>query len=683
MIGWLLLQTQLAGFAFGPLDQWQWRNPLPNYGEVLTANGLLGVTYANGTFVAFGNQGTIVSSVDGTNWTSQTLGPLYGPGISYGLSAMAWGNGLWVAVGRLYFQYFGDFPVILTSPDLTNWTTQTGPAEVSEFSGIVYANGLFVAAGDGYDPLWQLGFGAIATSPDGINWTPQNSGSGYQLNNIMYGNGLFVADGPSAAILTSPDGTNWTDYAAEVQWMGGMWMPWSGPQWSSDTMVYADGLYVLCGEEDGILVSPDGSTWTNLVSPTNASCVTYNNKMFLAISSDQIQTSTNGVKWKGRGEWEGGTSIQGLCYGNGVFVAVGGGLLAVSTDGINWNVRNKVSSVTTSTLQAAAYGGGTFVAVGEGETIVCSQDGAQWSASSSSRGNSTLWAVAYGGGSFVAVGDGGLILSSQDGVDWAAVSPVETNSLSGVAYGDGLFVAIGSAGVVLSSANDSLWVLEASGFTNDLQGLAYGDGLFVAGAGDGVLTSPDGAVWTLDNFEAGTNVTGLAYGNGVFVAVGESGLILSSSDGVDWATNSSGTSADLDSVTYGGGVFLVTGPSGLLLSSTNGADWISRNSGTINNLWGAAFGQNTFVVVGDSGTILQSGALSSLGARLSPAPGWTNGAFLLSLSAPLGGQWEIQGSTDLRNWTSLGTVTVTNALMPIVDTGATNFHERLYRAVSR
>jgi hypothetical protein len=688
MIGWLLLQIQLVSFASNPLDQWQWRNPLPDSGNALTANGLWGVTFANGTFVAVGNQGTIVSSVDGTNWTSQTLGPIYGPGTWYSLWAVAWGNGLWVGVGTGGpnpgdINVGVNFPVVVTSPDLVNWKTQAVPADVSYLMGIIYTNGLFVTVGGAYDPLYQDTFGVVATSPDGANWTLQNSGTSDTLGDIIYGNGLFVANSWWATIITSPDATNWTEYAAEVFSGGpnGRWMPWNAPAFSSSDMVCADGLYLLCGGfGDGILCSPDGINWTNLVATNNASCITYNNEMVLAIG-DQISTSTNGMNWKSRGKWA-GAGVNALCYGNGTFVAVGIGLLAVSTDGIHWTHRDQASSVTTSALQAAAYGGGTFVAVGENGTIVSSQDGAQWSAASSSAGNSTLWAVAYGGGSFAAVGDGGLILSSQDGVDWTAASPVETNSLSGVAYGDGLFVAVGSTGVTLTSTNDSLWALEDSGIRNDLQGLAYGGGLFVAGAGDEFLTSPDGAVWTVENFEPGTNVAGLAYGNGVFAAVGDSGLILISSDGVNWATNSSGTSADLYSVTYGGGTFLITGSSGVLLSSTNGADWVSRNSTTDNNLWGAAFGQNTFIVVGDSGTILQSGALFLLGAQLSPVPGWTNGAFILSLSAPVGGQWEIQGSTDFQNWTPLGMITITNTPMPFIDTGATKFSQRFYRAVS-
>ena len=43
------------------LDNWHWRNPLP------TGNGLWGVTYGNGLFVAVGESGTILTSPDGAS----------------------------------------------------------------------------------------------------------------------------------------------------------------------------------------------------------------------------------------------------------------------------------------------------------------------------------------------------------------------------------------------------------------------------------------------------------------------------------------------------------------------------------------------------------------------------------------------------------------------------------------
>jgi photosystem II stability/assembly factor-like uncharacterized protein len=60
------------------------------------------VTYGNGTFVAVGRNGTILTSRDGVNWTRRTS-----PTRDW-LNSVTYGNGRFVAVG--------DYGTILTSP---------------------------------------------------------------------------------------------------------------------------------------------------------------------------------------------------------------------------------------------------------------------------------------------------------------------------------------------------------------------------------------------------------------------------------------------------------------------------------------------------------------------------------------------------------------------------------------
>jgi hypothetical protein len=671
--GLLFLGTRLAGFASGALDQWQWRNPVP-IGNLLTA-----ITYANGTFAAVGDSGEVAASQDGTNWASQSLGPVYGVGLAYGAEGIAWGNGVWVLVGFGNYNDVGpygisDFGVIMTSPDLITWTPRAAPQSASDLSllGIAYANGLFVAVGCAYDAVWGTNYGAILTSPDGVHWTLQDSGtSDTNLKKVIYGNGLFVAVCSDGRILTSRNGVSWTAQQA-----------YSGGDVGFDCATYWNGMY-LTGCSVGILASTDGATWTNWVSSVPVKAIACSDGLLVAVGyNNSVQTSTNGLKWTQRGTVA-PDGILDLSYGNGRFVAVGEGALAVSTNGVDWD--DLGSAVTTTVLDDVAYGQGTFVAVGDGGVILRSADGVRWSVSASSWGRVLfMTAVAYDGGVFVAGGDSGTILASTDGLDWLAATNAGDTQVQDFAYGAGKFVAVGTQGVILTSANGSTWAPQNAGLTANLRGAAYGNGLFVVGTGSGFLTSTDAVAWTEQDLTVpGANVAGLGYGNGLFVAVGSGGLILTSTDAVDWVTSASGTTADLNRVAYGDGTFLITGWSGTLLTSTSGADWVSRNSGTMSTLRGAAFGQGTFVVVGDFGAILQSGVLPSLGARLTPVPGWTDGVFGLSLSASLGGQWEVQASTNLLNWTPLGTITITNAVMPFTDTGAANFHQRFYRAVSR
>jgi hypothetical protein len=74
-------------------------------------------------------------------------------------------------------------------------TTWTLPNLGDSLEGVAYGNGLFVAVGDG---------GTILTSRDGVSWTRRTSGTSNQLEGVAYGNGTFVAVGWYGTILTSP-----------------------------------------------------------------------------------------------------------------------------------------------------------------------------------------------------------------------------------------------------------------------------------------------------------------------------------------------------------------------------------------------------------------------------------------------------------------------------------------------
>src|SRR5438034_1114088 len=83
-----------------PLNQWYLRNPSP------TGYGLSGIAYGNGVFVAVGNSGIVLTSVDGISWSDARPVP-------YTLRGVTFGNGLFVAVA-----WTGQ---ILSSTNATQW----------------------------------------------------------------------------------------------------------------------------------------------------------------------------------------------------------------------------------------------------------------------------------------------------------------------------------------------------------------------------------------------------------------------------------------------------------------------------------------------------------------------------------------------------------------------------------
>jgi hypothetical protein len=204
----------------------------PVMDDVLT-NQLNAVTYSSvdDLFVAVGNAGTVITSPDGTTWTTRASGTtntLYG--VTYSSA-----DDLFVAVGTL--------GTVLTSPDGTTWTTRTS-GTTSILLRVTYSSTLFVAVGS---------IGTVITSPDGTTWTTQTSGTANELWGVTYSptDDLFVAVGGIGTIITSPDGVTWTTRTS------GTTNALNGVTYSS-----ADDLFVAVGEVGTIITSPDGMTWT-------------------------------------------------------------------------------------------------------------------------------------------------------------------------------------------------------------------------------------------------------------------------------------------------------------------------------------------------------------------------------------------------------------------------------------
>jgi hypothetical protein len=219
---------------------------------------------------------------------------------------------------------------VMTSPDGINWTIQT--AFLGAWSGIVYANGVYVVVGG------QTNY--VMTSPDAVTWTLRTPASTLSWRAVTFGNGLFVAvaaSGTDNRVMTSPDGITWTSRTAPNILV-------------YEDVIFAGGLFVAVassGTDNRVMTSPDGITWTSRVSAANNAwrSITYGNGLFVAVASsgtgNRVMTSPDGINWTIRNsaldlDW------YGVTFGNGVFVAVAengtGNRVMSSTDGINWSI---------------------------------------------------------------------------------------------------------------------------------------------------------------------------------------------------------------------------------------------------------------------------------------------------------------------------------------------------------
>jgi len=227
--------------------------------------------------------------------------------------SVAYGNGLFVAVSQS-----GTGNRVMTSPDGTTWTIRTSPQD-NQWNSVVYGNGLFVAVA-------STGTNRVMTSPDGITWTLRNAAAANNWWSVTYGNGLFVAvaqSGSTNRVMTSPDGINWTSRTSPD---GINWTQRTQPVTTANNSVaYGNGLFVAVGPSK-LITSPDGINWTSRTVTANSwTSVTYGNGAFAAVSQsgtgNRLVISTNGIEWNTRTSTS-DSAWYSITFGNGMFVAV-------------------------------------------------------------------------------------------------------------------------------------------------------------------------------------------------------------------------------------------------------------------------------------------------------------------------------------------------------------------------
>jgi hypothetical protein len=244
-------------------------------------NSFYGVRYANGRYIAVGNNGGIYASLDGTNWSNHSVAT------ACNFNGVAYGNGLYAAAGS----------VAATSLDGITWTVcpSSPPATVTR---IVYGRGVFVGIAYSRDTRDNPA-GTILTSQDGVNWQIQFAQPDfYGFSTIAYNGGMFLANsGPYGGAYKSTDGTNWQQIA------------WSMPigLYSYYTPVFRGAYSAICAYNGTFLIGgTDGNlfqsaniwtpaTLTPSQSDSNGFTFSYNQQIDVPY---RIEASTNLVSWK-------------------------------------------------------------------------------------------------------------------------------------------------------------------------------------------------------------------------------------------------------------------------------------------------------------------------------------------------------------------------------------------------
>jgi hypothetical protein len=660
----------------GPLDRWEWKNPLPQ------GNDLYCAAYGNGLFVALGRDGAHVRSTDGgVTWQSHSQG-------EDDLRGVAYGNGLFVAIGNgLVDSYY--VPRLQTSADGIHWASpESAFSSYDQPAGVAFGNGRFVVV--------TLS-GTALVSSNGLHWTVVENAAPFGFLKVAFGNGQFLAlvnaedngAGPTGRIAVSTDGLTWTNRSM-------------GTPGAPRDIAFGNGLFVVLAGQDNswasdsiALASSDGLNWTAypISSSHRLTSIAAGSGRLVAVqeSADYpaVETvsaaSSDGVNWTVQSTGL-GSELYGVAGGAGRFLAVGDkGVIVTSVNGQSWNVRSPGSP---TNLRGAARGAGLSVITGNDGLLFTSPDSATWTRRVIPNANN-LRSVAYGNGRFVGVGEietnYAIVLVSADGANWMQTEATLAYGLYSVAYGKGLFVAVGWNGGIVTSPDGFTWTYQYSGTTARFNAITFNGELFIAVGKKGVTaTSSDGMVWTVHKTPLNNFLQGVAYGNGRFVAAGEAGTLCTSTNAVNWSAQSGIDSplgwTDIEDVQFANGLFLAVGDSGFLATSPDGVIWTQHRTGCQNPLRSVLYADGYVTAVGNNETLLQSDFFGPPILRVRGPLG--REGFEFSVDGEVGCACRLQASDDMVHWEDVFTFTNTRVTTLFLDTDVDFRPHRFYRIVS-
>jgi outer membrane protein OmpA-like peptidoglycan-associated protein len=311
----------------------------------------------------------------------------------------------------------------------------------------------------------------IYTAPPTLDWTIQKTPNANEWNSVTFGNGTFVAVGPSTngdGVMYSNDGKSWKAATGIVD------NPWK-------SVAFGNGTFVA--------VSPTGS-------------------------GNRVMYSKDGVNWSLANKTE--DAVWGwVKFGNGKFVISSSGAanrrtnlptLMYSSDGISW--QNSTVTFTSNyslpsqSISSLGFGGGLFVitgtpgrsALGWVPMLLTSQDGATWKWQRDFYGTpGEVRSQSYGCKNWIATRPQSGFFATTVAERWSGGDPGSTKFFSSATFAGGLFVAVGN-GVSAQSNNATAWQDQMLTSQNNWSSVTYGNGIFVAVARSGsdsrVMTAP-------------------------------------------------------------------------------------------------------------------------------------------------------------------------------------------------
>ena len=527
--------------VYRSLDGKSWeRVPIPSF-----ANSIYGMASGNGSLVIQFDNGAIITTRDGVNWTHfspnstdywvrepirfssgvfiaayQTQGTTSGS-VMTSVDGLRWETGAVSLEGYLSWTANGTDGTIIgavayqtginrTTDNGFNWNpiAQLATGAASNSHG-VFADGKFVVA--------VIGINKILTSSDAIAWTEAPLPAAFgQTPALGHFGGLFFLGASANFSFVSPDASSWQAMSHAVH---------------KQRITHSRGLFVAQASAGGLLTSRDGVTWTPVTvpgMPSTLSKVLSNDSSFLIIdSAGGVWSSPDGSAWENL--LPGGTAPSGsgrvgrsIAESNGKLIVAGQTLFVASPDnGSTWaNVTVNGQPPSTSNTYHKVVAGGSAVLALEGSfsaanTVLRSTDGASFATVPGMPAKT--WAdLAWNGTEWMLVAtDGTLMRSTDGGITWSQIPSASMPRGAALAWFNGRWVIIGSdtagfntpyKGFTLE-AGDILQNNGTIGFFNSnyaVRALVAHGKLIIWARGENPFVTSNGTTWTKANLNAGS-----------------------------------------------------------------------------------------------------------------------------------------------------------------------------------
>ena len=277
----------------------------------------------------------------------------------------------------------------------------------------------------------------------GTTWKNGNVTKELTFRDVLYANGFFLAVGDGARVYKSSNGSSWSKLSNSFnQTYDHIY-----------SVAYGNGYYVGAMRDSRIIRSSDnGQSWSVVYNgkvTEDLYGAAYGNGTFVVIGeTGSVYTSTNnGSTWT---KTYTSYSLRAIKFGAGTFVAgCGGGQprILTSTDGKNWTVRY----LPKNNIRGIAFSGTKWIAVGYDVYLCQEPDAKTWTRSL--RGEAlnlvdqfySAWA-SDALSLYVVAGEHGLLYTSSNGITWAKQTSGTKRFLLGVDYGNGVITAVGNGG---------------------------------------------------------------------------------------------------------------------------------------------------------------------------------------------------------------------------------------------